>query len=237
MSQNIKWILQNIASLSLLVPLVFYLFFQKKNNSKELRVIFFYLIYCVLNEAVGFYFHRIKAASEFNTLFDIFTVVEYCFFSYFFYLIITTKHIKKLLLPVAVAFTAFAIIDHFFIPSSSLTSGLQPVLIISMCIYYFFDQLKQTNTFLITSTNFWIIISFLIYISGTFFLYIMYENTAHDRAFLTLYIIINSSFNILKNILLSIAMLMKSRVPDQNTFPEDTFNADWDNFRTLKNQN
>ena len=61
--------------------------------------------------------------------------------------------------------------------SIQLIAGVEAILIISMCIYYFYDQLKETNTLLIyTTQNFWIIIAFLIYLSGTFFLYIYAEN-------------------------------------------------------------
>lgn len=80
-----------------------------------------------------------------------------------------------------------------------------------------------------TTLNFWVIISFLIYISGTFFLNIYAESMLSDKTFLKQYIIINSSFNILKNILLSVAMLMKpEEIKDDKTiFPEDKLKADW----------
>ena len=108
-----------------------------------------------------------------------------------------------------------------------------------MCIYYFFDQLKQVNNLLLYSSfNFWIIISFLIYLSGTFFLYIMAENMMHDKVFLKQYILINSSFNILKNVLLSVAMLMKHTTNNnQSIFPEERLNADWNSNTTLHNLN
>jgi len=123
---------------------------------------------------------------------------------------------------------------------SSIIAGVESVLIISMCIYYFFDQLKQTNTLLIySSINFWIIIAFLIYLSGTFFLYIYAESMINNISFKRQYIIINSSFVLLKNILFSVAILMK---PDKNNnqpkFPEDnTLNADWNSNRSLHNLN
>lgn len=106
-----------------------------------------------------------------------------------------------------------------------------------MCIYYFFDQLKQPNTFLIySSINFWIIIAFLIYLSGTFFLFIYAESMLSNKEFLQQYIIINSSFALLKNILFSIAMLMKTNQNNNlSIFPEDKLNADWN--QPLRNLN
>ena len=92
----------------------------------------------------------------------------------------------------------------------SITSGVESILIILMCIYYLIVQIKGSNNLLVYSTtSFWIIITFLIYLSGTFFLYIMAENMINDRNFRIQYTFINSAFYIIKNILLSVAMLMK----------------------------
>jgi hypothetical protein len=79
-----------------------------------------------------------------------------------------------------------------------------------MCIYFLYQEIKNTNDMMVYSTfNFWVIITFLIYFAGTFFLYIMTENMRYSQQFQKLYLIINISFNILKNILLSVAMCMK----------------------------
>jgi hypothetical protein len=95
-----------------------------------------------------------------------------------------------------------------------------------MCIYYLVVQIKGSNNLFVYSTsNFWIIITFFIYLSGSFFLYVMVGTMYHNRAFQIQYTIINSVFYILKNILLSIAMLMKS-TPVKN---QSRTNDDWDN--------
>lgn len=107
----------------------------------------------------------------------------------------------------------------------SITVGVESIAIILMCIYYLIIQIKGTNNLFVYSTaNFWVIITFLIYLSGLFFLYIMAENMIQDKAFRIQYIIINSAFNILKNILLSIAMLMKAS--PVNTLAQKTSNMD-----------
>ena len=75
---------------------------------------------------------------------------------------------------------------------------------------YLFIEIKGTNNLLIYSTfNFWVVIAFLIYFSGTFFLYLMTEKLMSNPSFQKLYLIINISFNIIKNILLCVAMTMK----------------------------
>jgi hypothetical protein len=108
----------------------------------------------------------------------------------------------------------FSTIDIFYINKErnfdSFTAGIENILIILLCIYYLAVHLKGNYNLSIYSTfDFWVIIAFLIYLSGTFFLYIMAQNMLNDRKFLIQYNIINAVFNILKDILLAIAMLMK----------------------------
>ena len=60
----------------------------------------------------------------------------------------------------------------------------------------------------------------------------------NNKSFLKQYIIINSSFTILKGILFSIAMLMKPNNRDNPTaFPEDKLKADWNDNPSLRNLN
>jgi hypothetical protein len=242
MPNTILKILPNIASFSSFLPLFFFFIFQRNNKSKELRVILFYFIYCAVNEIITYYLFKVLGLRPFF-IYDIFAVVEFCLFSWFFYLIIYSLKIKRLILPLIIIFCLFSLSLYILLPDStsfsSSIAGVENVLIISMCIYYFFDQLKQSGTFAIYSTiNFWIIISFLIYLAGTFFLYIYSESMINDKAFIKQYIIINSGFGILKNILLSIAMLMKPDKPHiPTTFPEDRLNADWNANQSLHNLN
>ncbi len=216
--------------------------FQKNNKSKELRVILFYLTYAALNDIIVFYFFQVSHHPIFF-IYDIFAVVEFCLFSWYFYLIIYSVKIKKLIFPIIIIFCLFSLSLYIFLPEdgsfSSILVGVESVLIIAMCIYYFFDQLKQPESLLIyTSINFWIVISFLIYLSGTFFLYIYADSMINDKAFIKQYIIINSSFNILKSFLFSIAMLMSPiKTSKQTIFPEDKLNADWNSNRSLTNLN
>ena len=58
----------------------------------------------------------------------------------------------------------------------------------------------------------------------------MAENMIQDRPFQIQYSVINSAFNIIKNILLSVAMLMKA-TPVKN---ELTKNKDWDDLLSYK---
>ncbi|MDQ6761342.1 MAG: hypothetical protein M3015_01800 [Bacteroidota bacterium] len=236
MTSNIAAILKlifYIGTFSHLLPLVFFLLFKRNSKEKSLRAIFYYILYCILNEFAGYYFHLIHVETPYF-LYSIFTVLEFSFFCLFYYYVSSGYKIKKLIFPIWIFFIIIAIIDFFFINKmggfDSFTSGLQSLLIIGMCIYYLFQQIKgSTNLQVYSTSNFWIIITFLIYLSGTFFLYIFTETMIHDKHFQNQYIYINSSFNIIKNILLSIAMLMKS----DEVKPQQKRNYEWDAYNPL----
>ena len=156
-------------------------------------------------------------------VFALFTVFEYSFFCYFFYLIVPKSTAKKIVPFIWLGFVLFAVIDFFYFNKmksfDSFASGMESIIILLLCIYYLYLQIKDVNNLMLYSTfNFWIIITFLIYFSGTFFLYIMTENMAPNNvSFQKQYFVINSAVNILKNILLSIAMTMKTNNTNKQT--------------------
>jgi hypothetical protein len=159
--------------------------------------------------------------------------------------VITNKKITRYLPLTFIFFFAFNVVDYFFLRKkdsfNSLASGVEAILIIILCLIYFYEQLRDNSTLLIYTThNFWIIIGFLIFFAGTFFLYIYTENTLeHDgNAFSFQYGIINSVFNILKNILFAIAMFMKPPPKSPLDFPgEESLISDWNSIRPIKNVN
>ena len=201
----------------------------------------FYLVYCVVNDLLAYYLYQILKVKNY-VLFDFFSVIEFGLFSLFFTYIVKIPGVKKIVTLIFIAFTIFSVIDYFFLRKegdfNSTIAGSGAVLIISMCIYYFYHQLKQPDTFLIYNTqNFWIIIAFLISLSGTFFLYLMAEKFLRDKTFLKQYLIINSSFIILKNIFLFIAMLITPEKKSISGFPSESLSSDWNNIQSLKNVN
>jgi len=188
---------------------------------------------------MSFYLQSIQSEA-FLILFYSFTIIEYSFFCLFIYLVVPKGLLKNLIPVLWFGFIAFEFIDLVFINKGkgfdSIATGIEYIIIIFLCVCYLFVQLRKANNLLIYSTfDFWVIITFLIYFSGTFFLYIMAEGLRHSLIFRQQYTIINASFNILKNILLCVAMTMKlnneatsqkSHIPDldDNSFIPENVN-------------
>lgn len=218
---------------------MFFILFKRNNNQKALRVIFFYILYCVANEGIGYYLQSIKS-ENFNLLIYAFTIVEYSFFCYFIYLVLPKNFIRNIVPYIWLGFIIFAFIDIIFINKESgfdsFASSIESIIILLLCIYYLLERIRNSNSLLIYSTfNFWVVIAFFIYFSGTFLLYLLTNKMAKNTSFQKIYLIINISFNILKNVLLCFAMTMKlnDTVNQQKTtIPE----LDDDIFLHAKNQ-
>lgn len=222
-------ILQNISLFSTLLPFALYFIFRKYNRSKELKVIFFYLLYSILNDSISWYLFEIARIKAY-IVYDLLAIVEMAVVFTFLNHIIANKTVIKYLSHIFVLFLIYCLVDFFIRRMNksfnSAIAGVEAILIIISCLYYFFNQLREPNTLLIYNTkNFWIVIAFLIYFSGTFFLYIYAESTLSNKLskkdFRDFYIIINSSFIIMKNILLSIALSIKPEKPQESLFPDE----------------
>ena len=192
---------------------MFYLLFKRNGKQKSLRVILLYICYCILNEAISYYLQTIKSESIIYLLYT-FTILEYSFLCWFIYLIIQPSITKTILPYVWIGFIIFELVDLVFVNKGkgfdSFAIGIECIIVFYLCISYLFLELRRSNSLMLYSTfNFWIIITFLIYFSGTFFLYILAESMSKNVSFQKQYLVINTSFNILKNVLLSIAMTMK----------------------------
>ena len=196
-----------------LLPLIFFFLFKINSHQRTLRVILVYIIYCIINEGLGYYLQRVQN-SYFAFLLYSFTIIEFSFFCYFIYLILPKNFVKRLTPFLWISFIIFTVIYYFFYNKGrefdSFSIGVEAIIVISLCAYYLFSQVKGSNDLLIYSTfNFWVVITFLLYFSGTFFLYLFTDKMLMSPEFQKLYFIINISFNIFKNILLCVAMTMK----------------------------
>lgn len=202
---------------SYFLPLLFFFIFKRKNEEKIVRVILFYIIYCILQEFLTYLFSFIlpQFQSLVFYLFGSYTIIEFTFFCIFYNQLFPVGHpMRKLVKVILPAFSIFAIIDFFVINKAhnfdSLTIGIESLILLFFCGYYLYYQVITTMTMFVYRTfNFWIIVTFLIFVSSTFFLYIMADAMMDNPEFQKYYVIINTNANILKNILLCFAITRK----------------------------
>jgi hypothetical protein len=89
----------------------------------------------------------------------------------------------------------------------SLPASIESVFVISFCILFFFEQMRNTEvSFIYSSKVFWITAAVLIYLAATLFLFISASYLTSQE--MNSYWSINFISNILKNILISIAFIL-----------------------------
>lgn len=195
-----------------------FLILQKKVYDKALRVILLLLV-------VGFFFelvnNQLSSVGQNTThTVNIFTLVETLALLYFFQQILRSNAVKKLIRISAALFSIAWVVFFSLYGRSKILESILPleaIGVIALSIYFFYEQVNSPDTtFVYTKSRFWVVIAYLIYIAGTFFLILYFDSL--PRAQQKEYYVLNNIFLILKTILLSIAILMKDKPTDRQKF-------------------
>jgi len=117
---------------------------------------------------------------------------------------------KKIIIYISPLFIIFSLFIFFASPNDnidSLTISVEYILIITYCLVYFFQEINHPEyLFIYSSPSFWVIVSILIYSTGTFFLFTYSDNLNEEQW--QKWSIINYVFTIIKNLLFGIAMIL-----------------------------
>ena len=156
---------------------------------------------------------------------SVYALVEYSFFSIFFYLCIRNKKFKKLILLIYAVSLGFEIF-LFYLPKSNFDFWaplITAILIVIYSVFFFYEQVNSPETlFIYQSYKFWIVVGCIIYLSGTLFLF-LYTSDLKDKQKNILWNI-NVVFEIIKNIFFSIAFIM-AKDNKRNMISEDDYDT------------
>ncbi len=85
----------------------------------------------------------------------------------------------------------------------SVPSGVSAIFILTFCVFSLFEKTNSTDTlFIYSEQSFWIIVSFLFYFAGTFFIFLFAKGNLNDSQYDSTFKIMNNGFSILRNIIL-----------------------------------
>ena len=152
-------------------------------------------------------------------------MLEYSFFSAFFFLSINNKKFKKAIVVIAILNLSTEIFllysrNTIFDFWAALTTA---IFIVSYSIYFFYEQVNSTQTlFIYQSYKFWIAVGCILYLSGTLFVF-LYTSDIKDRQN-TSFWLINILFEIIKNVFFSIAFIV-ARNNKQNMIDADSYDT------------
>jgi hypothetical protein len=216
-------LLNLLAFISEILPIILYLSFIKRNRGQGLWVIF---LYCVCSLVTQPLFLLLLPKVPKFYFFVSWTILEFTLFSIFLSSSLERKKFKYI--PIIGALIFYGIAFMSFIGKNqedfdSLTASVEAILVIIYCIYLLYEQISDPSIiFVYNSKKFWVIIAFFLYFSSTLFLFLFAGNFTKKEYHN--YWAINNFFEILKNILFSIAFIMKKR--DKTEYSIDTLDPD-----------
>jgi len=207
-------LIANIARITDLLPIILFiiLFLKRKENiNKGLWVIFLYTVLVALNDIVLFNFIPDEHS---NILFSTFTLVEYFSFSLFLGFHTENKRFKQMLTIVFVLFTIFICTYFLIVPFDFIDSipiGVETILVIGFSVYFLYEMVNKSTILLYNTTEFWIITGFLIYLAGSFFIY-LYANQVPENE-LYKFFFVTFIFNTIKNIFIAVGFWLAYKSP------------------------
>lgn len=176
-------------------------------------------LYGVLFFALLFLYENFEANIPNNYFQGVYTILEYSFFSYLFWINIHSKPFKKLIIIVSLLFFLY---QFFYITSvkferlDSISIGIETILVFIYIFYFFYEFSKNTKEFFIYNHyGFWLAVGIMIYLGGSFFFYILInyldENEVDKFANLT-YVA-----DIIKNLLFAFSVYIYKKHPLNKT--------------------
>ena len=121
---------------------------------------------------------------------------------------------KKLILLSIVLFSTFLLIFNIYFKAESVIDsipiGVETILILGFGFYYLYEQTNDTTTlFIYTKPAFWVIFGMILYLAGSFFIYIFANYTT--RKVIEPYWFITNIASIVKNIFFCIAIYINAK--------------------------
>jgi hypothetical protein len=149
--------------------------------------------------------------------YPLYTLLEFSFFAILIFQQLKFRNRKIILITLSVSFFLFQVI-YYFTPQrrkfDSIPIGFEAILIFIFIFFFLYEQLLDVKDVPIYSNYFfWISIGLLIYLGGSLFIYI-YANTL-SRAEMDQYWFFTYVVEIIKNLLLTSAILVYSKNPNK----------------------
>ena len=203
-------------SSDILVILIYLLLYSKIKREKSLLIITIYIFLDLILNLFNRYFTPNWGLYIWST----FTFVEYSIFSYIIWSNIKQILVRKIIFYCSLIFIVFTTVYNILTNFKSIDSipiGIETILILLYSFYYLYEQTNDTsNLFIYSKYQFWIIIGFMIYLAGSFFVFIYASKM--ERDLLSQYWFLTNGFYACMNILFAISFFVFVKKP-KNNFP------------------
>jgi hypothetical protein len=205
-----------IAIYSTALPLLlFVIFFKTVKSYKAAWLVVCFSILTIFNFVIVNHIPRTIIAVK--IFYGVTTFYEYSLFTFFIWYSIINKKVKKGIIIISCLFFLFLILFYSkenLYRLDSFPIGVESILILIFSSYFFYEQINNPTIFFIYNDyKFWIITGIMIYLSGSFFIYIFSNQIPENE--LSLYWSFTYLFLSIMNIFFSIGILILGLQPNQ----------------------
>ena len=184
------------------------IFINKTKKEKGLIAISLYALISIIG-IILYNNHFITGNYIRKYFYTLLTAIEFCFFGFFIGVNVTSKKAKNIILVSSAGFllfiTAYSISTPIKIDSVSI--GVETIFILTFSSYFLYERINDPKTlFIYNDYRFWIVMAFMLYLAGAFFIYIFANQIPKSE--LRRYWMFTYVFYIIKNILFSIGILI-----------------------------
>lgn len=102
----------------------------------------------------------------------------------------------------------------------SIPIGIETLLILIFSFLYFYEQMNDETTYVYNKFSFWIVFGMMIYLSGSFFIYIYGSHLPNEKDIASYWIVTNI-VSVLKNIFFTIAIVIHAHSAKKTKKPAD----------------
>ena len=238
-------ILQNLiytTYLAELLPFLTSLFFLKKFKHREVKVFFFYVFTIAFFICIAVYFDFIQKNYANRLLGNrIFLITEFALLSTYYYYQLQYKYRKPIFQLSTVAFFIYSVVEYLTAKSAQdfnfIILVVECLFFLLVIIYFFYEKIKfNLRTPIIQTPDFWVSVAFLLYFSGTFFLFLYSKSNFKNPSFKTEYTIIYGTITIIKDLLLTVSIFVNVYITNQKNHLDDPIDIDLGTFNPLQNK-
>lgn len=220
-TKSIENFFNNLDFYSNFLPVLFFLFYFKK--SRGIRVFWLIVIYDLYSYLANLGLLYLDRSPMRIFLYSFFTLAEYLLFSFILFYLIESKIFKKLILIIGLCFIAFITPYNLLVKIRGIDSipiGIETLLILIFSFLYFYEQMNDETTYVYNKFSFWIVFGMMIYLSGSFFIYIYGSHLPNEKDIASYWIVTNI-VSVLKNIFFTIAIVIHARSAKKTKKPAD----------------
>ncbi len=199
----------------LLLPLGYFISRSKKSETVPVALAVYGIIcctflFCIRNKIIP---------KELWGYFQIsYTFFEYAVFTLLFWTNIRQKQVRRLIVIASVLFFTFLLFYVLIAKVKRLDTvpiGIETILILTYIIYFFYEFSKDSRNFYIYNHYcFWIAVGILIYLGGSFFFFILFNQLSNDQ--IETFGNLTYLAEIIKNILFALSIFIYHRYSLEN---------------------